>query len=295
MLFGRGLLGSAIREALLARRFFELLDAPIPWLDESELLTTLAAIQTAVGQARVGSLSGRRVNVVWAAGKSGFNATSEETAPELATFRFIIGKLLDFLVDKQGMSVGFYLLSSAGGLYEGQTLVTDKQRLSIKRPYGELKKQLEDHVLGDERISARRIYRLSSVYGNISSGHRAGLIATLIANGVNRKPSFLFGHMQTLRDYIYTEDIAQHVADDAESMATNSEVEVLASGKPSSIFEIKGKIEDALNHKLYLSFRPGDNTLNITFQRSLIPDRLRIQNLEQNIRKIYRTYRFETS
>ncbi|HMD68449.1 MAG TPA: hypothetical protein VKF42_06165, partial [Chitinivibrionales bacterium] len=82
---------------------------------------------------------------------------------------------------------------------------------------------------------------MSTVYGPIRKGFRLGLISTLIFNGARQEVSRIFGTINTLRDYVWCEDIGNYIAraiaenDDDQ----NNSIVYLASGKPSSIFEIK--------------------------------------------------------
>jgi nucleoside-diphosphate-sugar epimerase len=98
------------------------------------------------------------------------------------------------------------------------------------------------------------IYRLSSVYGYVGNHKRLGLVPTLIRNGKNMKVSCIFGRIDTLRDYVLASDIGKFVAYSILESNHGFNLFTLASGKPSSIFEILRSVERLLNNRLYLQF-----------------------------------------
>src|SRR5262249_7810010 len=132
----------------------------------------------------------------------------------------------------------FHLLSSAGGLFEGQRFVDTSAKPAPRRPYGEAKLAQEERTAKLRPEVATSIYRPSSVYGFSGAGGRAGLVNTLIENTRKHCPSHIFGDSDTVRDYVLASDIGNFIAGRMSLPIERSRTFLLASGKPSSTQEI---------------------------------------------------------
>jgi len=208
--------------------------------------------------------------VVWAAGRAGFSASTDACESELAAFQDA-AEAIDGLVAQRGPGgVSLHLVSSAGGLYEGLTRVSTDSPLSPKRPYGILKEAQERRASVMAQEIPVRIYRVSSVYGYPQPGHRGGLIAELIKNGVERRPSALYGAMDTLRDYVGDEEVGRHIARRVMKWApTGGKPEMLVSGRPTSVAQVVDLVEKVLRRRLLVSFEDAWNARDITFDSAL--------------------------
>ena len=71
------------------------------------------------------------------------------------------------------------MISSAGGLFEGQTFCDARSAPTPQRPYGEGKLNQEQLAWGRKGDAKIHIFRPSSVYGVSPSG-RIGLVTALI-------------------------------------------------------------------------------------------------------------------
>lgn len=301
--FGVGLIGSSVAEALQRERPLRRQICPMDWdrpaiqadqlsFIEGELA---AVLNRSAGQAdglpaRGGDPAGT-VGILWSAGKAGFSSSGEETAAELSSYRAVLQMAERLGSSFPGSKVTFSLASSAGGLFEGQRAVDPASEPAPLRPYGQLKLD-QERMLQDCRAPlCKRIYRLSSVYGYVSAKHRRGLIPTLILNGIRHQVSAITGRMDTLRDFVWVEDVAAMMASDLldERRQPAESISVLASAKPSSLYEIQGLIEAVLGHRLYVTFSTeAQNSLDITFARAVLPTGWWTTDLSTCIQKIYR-------
>ncbi len=135
----------------------------------------------------------------------------------------------------------------------------------------------------------KAIYRPTSVYGYLRKQHRIGLISAFILKGIRQQVVNITGQMDTLRDFIWVEDIANFLAnalltDVAEPIPTPY---VLGSGKPSSISEIKRYVELALERKIYVNYSLDlTNSEDIIFSPKVFPLDLHPSDLQATIRHI---------
>jgi nucleoside-diphosphate-sugar epimerase len=239
LLFGSGLLGQAVRGAVRRAGVAEPQHHPFTWAD--------ATAQTRQLTALIPKITGR-CDVVWAAGKAGFGAPAEQLAQETDSFLHVLKTLQDALGDRLRM----HLISSAGGLYEGQRFVDQASLANPLRPYGQAKLKQEE-VLAHQGI-AGQIYRTSSVFGYVRDG-RQGLISALISDGLTGQVTRIFGIPSTLRDYVYAGDVGRFIAAEAlgDRPLTGARL-ILASGKPSTVDEVIGTVARQLGRPLALQF-----------------------------------------
>lgn len=280
-LFGVGLVGSRVGLAF-SRRGWRGEEIETPWNDPEALSRQLAALARGVRDAQPA-----RLDVIWSAGRAGFSSTAEETAPEEENFR----RVLEFATDAAGACPGaavFHLTSSAGGLFEGQRHVDRSSRPSPRRPYGNLKLRLEKRLEAVGPELAKRIYRLSSVFGPATADGRRGLISTLLHDARDRRTTRIFGQLTTLRDYVWTEDIGRYLAEAAETPPPRRpRIELLASGKPTSIHEILHLVEGVVGRRPGLRYTASrSNSSDITFAASALPPGWHPSDLATSLRQV---------
>ena len=283
--FGVGLVGSALVESLLSRPGMRSASLSFPWRapeDRDRALRTIASrIEADAGSSREG-----RRTIVWSAGRAGFGASREEAAEELSSVQSVLSLAQRVEEERRGRT-RVVVFSSAGGLFEGQRRVDGRSAPAPRRPYGELK--LEQESLVRRSGLPAMIVRLSTVYGHARPGQRAGLVTTLLWNGIRREVSSIFGSMNTLRDFVWAGDVAAFVSDrmarDFDSVSTD----LLASGRPTSIFEIQKIIEDLLGYKIFVSHAPrASNSEDITFAATALPEAWFPSDLRTNVGVVYR-------
>lgn len=295
LIFGIGLIGLEIVNAL-TKTGYSPFTHDFSWTDRQQQASDASSIidklRTLSHDPMTGTGHGREpaIDVVWAAGKCGFVSSCEELEEEKKSFQRILE--LHGEISSSGLcnSARFHLVSSAGGLFESQKLINETSTPSPCRPYGNQKLQLEQLLLDtvDNRICF--IYRPSSVYGFINSG-RFGFISTLLKNGLLNKEVNILGSMNTLRDYVFSADIGQHIANRITSNNTSGSIEMLASGKPTSILQLKLIVEQIINKKIYICCSSSKaNHEDITFDVNGLPVDWQPTEINLGIRKIYNDF-----
>ncbi len=282
--FGIGLVGAAIQRTMfflsppthIEEVFFPWDLAPAQKQLDLILNKTNSLIQTA----------DIPIYIIWSAGKCGFSATTTETEQEEIFFNAISNLLNDYAAQLAN-PVFFYLSSSAGGLFEGQSFINSHSKPAPKRPYGFLKLTQEQHLLNKTALKAK-IFRISSVYSKYLPQTRMGLIAVMMNNCIKHKITTIFGASNTLRDYILDEDIGQYIAQSIWTGIELSQISFLISGQPSSILSIQQQIERISNKRSYINFTISkSNASNICFSQKLVPDGLYPSPLYSNLKLLY--------
>ena len=103
--------------------------------------------------------------------------------------------------------------------------------------------------------------------------------------------STITGRPDTLRDFIWVEDVARFVARallDADR-GRPDETAILASGRPCSVHEIQALVERVLGRRIYLAYSSvPSNAEDITFSSVVAPDGWKVTDLESSVREIHR-------
>ncbi len=268
LLFGGGLVGGAVSEALQRAGAVPCAQVRLPWGQAEEMQRALEEARAALRE-RVRSASAPVFSLVWAAGRAGFASPEAQHQAELEDFKRVARwgeTLLSGFSESQGR---FFHVSSAGGLFEGQRLVDGNSQPQPLRAYGAFKLLQEDEVWKFDAYGSRVVYRPSTVYG-FAPGGRVGLILALLRNGVRRAVTFISGDPATLRDYVFHKDVGNVVASDVLAAAPGPpprQVRLLASGKPSSLQEVCRVAEHVLGRRLYVSYERGpQNALHNTYR-----------------------------
>jgi len=228
-----------------------------------------------------------RIDFVWCAGKGGFAMEQIETQSEMDAFSEVLEMALTVSRENPSCLVRFHMISSAGGLYEGQRNVDDNSPPTPKRPYAFLK-LAQEKALGDCGDMARFIYRVTSIYGFAGLNRRLGLIPTLLWNGSRNRVSTIFGAPETLRDYVWAGDLGAFMAGMIASEEHKSARFVLASGKPSALFEVLNRVEKVLNKRLFCHYvKTNKNAEHNTFSMRIRPMGWNTMDFGTGIRKTY--------
>lgn len=285
--FGIGLVGKAIKNSILCHQDVQRIQyIPFLWNQERTGLQCLKQIFEKTTQLIDNEKT--RLYVVWSAGKCGFGATDIETQREYQLFCEVIDRIDAFVQTLPLSLIYFYLISSAGGLYENQSYVDVYSNPAPQRPYGFLKLEQEKYLLTKQYIEAK-IFRISSVYSRYLPEGRKGLIAVMMDNCIRNKVSIIFGSASTLRDYILAEDIGDYLATCIFSTDNNiPQIQFLVAGQPSSILKIKKYIEIVIGKKSYVNYSLiKSNASNICFSPQLVPLGFRPSPLYLNIQLLY--------
>ena len=274
IMFGLGMIGSAIRGALLDFEYYEVAEIDFDWQSTEKRNAAFSLIETTCVAI---SPSSRRISVVWSAGIGTFNATQEELNKENIPFMETV-KFISMLRETCDLArLDFHFISSAGGLFEGQRVINDRSRPDPVRPYGRLKLEQEQVLRSTFNENEIAIYRPSSVYGSMPQKTGQGLINNLVSNGRRGRVTVLDSHVMTLRDYVFAGDIGNFIAKRVRSGVTSvdrKQVHFLVSSRCSSIFEVVRQIEQTLHMNLQYRYDESfGNSRNITFSDSVLsPD-----------------------
>jgi nucleoside-diphosphate-sugar epimerase len=294
-LFGAGLIGSAVARAIMQEGTRSAIILPFSWKDADQRQTDLAFLSETILGIMRGSV--RHVEVVWTAGRAGFAAGWAEVEEELAAFESV-NRLCAQLCDAfPAARHRFHMMSSAGGLFEGQRFVGKQAVPAPRRPYGHLKLEQEQRA---NRLSTGIIpfiYRPSSVYGLGIFGGRSGLIPTLIQNAKQYSPSRIVGRLDTIRDYVLVNDIGKFVTQCINKTAERPESFLLASGRPTAMCEVLDIVGKVIGQPLYLKMdTTPSNASHFSYRKSALPNNWFPTDLETGIKQVARqlTFSFAT-
>ena len=328
-LFGLGLIGGAIHDALAhgGTRTGDRTDhrngdrngdeswsggwttTPLPfsWTDAEA-----RAAQTQAIARQIETLAPSRCDLIWAAGAAGFSASTPALAAEARTFEAFCALARSLGDSLPGTRLRVHLLSSAGGLFEGQTHVGRTTRPAPRRPYGTAKLALEAAALalaqsdagavtqlaGTQLLGTQptevQIYRPSSVYG-FRPGGRMGLVPALIRGVLTHRPVHIFGATDTIRDYVLAEDIGRFIAERVAAPGGDGgsppppSTHLLASGRPTAMTEMFALVGQIMGRSPYLQLDPAPaNAQPMSFLPSALPPGWRPTALETGVRQIAR-------
>jgi NAD dependent epimerase/dehydratase family len=291
-LFGLGRIGAAVAAALERAGSRRVRDLELSWNAPERRPAQLAVIGSELRRHLADGVAGRRLSIVWTAGTIGFGATEDEAAGEGRTFGEVLG-LAHSLAESLGQSSGqgsgqdaaeertgrsapgvsFHLVSSAGGLFEGQRRIGRASLPRPRRPYGWMKLRQERALLSASSALDKRIYRASSVYGPPHPSRRSSLVSTLVANGLLGRETTLFGRPETLRDFVWVGDVAELLAREALGRPGGGEggVRYLVSGRPTTLLDVQRTVERSLGRRVGVRFsRDAWNAADITYAPHLV-------------------------
>lgn len=270
---GLGLIGRSIQQYInLFGQQVNATKIQFSWASSSEIID--AIIHLYVESKR------EKLALIWSAGRGGFAADDNEMKKEYDIFSEVISSL----AKKHGDNLSINMLSSAGGIYEGNDNIANISDVAPIRPYGIWK--LKQETLIESLNVPARFYRISSAYGYINASSRLGLINNLINATFANKNALIYASPYTLRDYIFTQDIARFVV---ENVVGDGELgpKILASGRSVSVNMLISLIAQLLRKRVKVSYSPTNaNSRDIVFQSRLLPECLSITSMEESIRMI---------
>ena len=283
LIFGLGMLGSAIRSRLHDCNYRVEAEVDFPWNEAAGWGSAFAAIGH---YCQVESQQPGRLSFVWSAGRGGFGCTADEAQAENAAFQVVLRFLAELQTALGLAELDLHFISSAGGLFEGQRVVGPDSTPAPMRPYGHLKLAQEKALLDRFAKQEISIYRPSSVYGPMVQKARQGLINNLINDALRGSETVLDAQVMSLRDYVYSGDIGHFVAQRIQARPDDSWLHFLVSSRASSIFEVVRAVERVLHLKLRFRYdQKFGNHSNITFSDSVLPPGWRPSALDVGIRQ----------
>jgi UDP-glucose 4-epimerase len=276
-LFGVGLLGQAISRALRQRQAAPPESIAYDWDNRAQRAQTLA-------QLRQNFSADAGVDLIWAAGRAGFGSSDRDARLETESFEEVLTFASDLARDGHRTTV--HLISSAGGLFEGQTHVGAEAEPAPRRPYGQCKLEQERALAAAVARwagLAARIYRPSTVYG-YEPDRRLGLIATLLVNARAGRPTPITGSRETLRDYVLTDDVGRFVASQVARQGDGIQTFLLASGRSHSIQEVIDDVAAVLGACPPLDeHATPSNAADMSFAPNAVPDGWQVTPLRSGI------------
>ena len=271
-----GLVGQAIAHS--TRSDFSTIT--IPWSDahaRQEVLTVAA-------DAFLNTVGDEPWCVVWAAGSGTVGTDQRKLELETQTVREF-ADMFSTLLSKRSTQRApglCALVSSAGGVYAGTpnppySSVSDPHPIS---DYGRAK--LAQEQIWTERfegLSQTLITRLSNVYGEAQRiEKRQGLISQLAYSAATRQPLHIYVPLDTVRDYIHTDDAARlitgHIADRCRSRTPtlNTETVIVASGEGTSIATLMSMMTNVCHRKIPIAAAANDDAMRQAHDSRFIPD-----------------------
>ncbi len=230
-----GLLGSAVCRRLraLGRRPRTTV---VPWEDHD------AAVEVLVGDA---DELGGALEVYWCAG-AGVVATSDE---DLAAEVAVLGAFLERWQPDGPGPRGFFLASSAGGVYAGASggPFTEHTEPAPLSAYGHAKLRMEALAteFAQRTGTALLVGRLSNLYGpGQDQSKPQGLVSALCRAQLTRQPISVYVSLDTRRDYLFVDDAAAMVVA-ATGQVTDHGVralKVIASERSTTVGAVLGDL-----------------------------------------------------
>lgn len=282
LLFGLGGVGRALRDALTGHVGETVDEFKTDWGERTRFREGLdEVVQCCERLALAGC---KTFHVAWCAGKAGFGSTVQEVRAELELFKDVVG--LETRLAALG-AVYYHVVSSAGGLFEGQRLVGPDTAPIPLRPYGEMSLAKETLALAMEKPEGVCVYRPSAVYGASSPTGRLGLIGALIRNSLLCRETAIVGRLATLRDFVHVSDVASFICRKIRGDIGGRHVWMLVSGRPVSIGEVVRLVErQGRPAFLRLDSSPA-NAADITFSPAARAPGFESGELGARINKLY--------
>lgn len=286
--FGLGMIGQAIFEELkIGLNIRAVYHIPFLWNEAHPNLTPLDAFFSENSAHNAPYLN--KMIVIWSSGIHSMTSALSSMDQELQFFKstmYGLGALMDKFHTRHSQLL---LISSAGGLYEGQVCVLPDTQSQPLTWYGISKLQQEAFVTKAGIFEHTFIFRPSSVYSIDNFKNRKGLINTIFFNAIFNRTTTVYGNPGTLRDYVLDRDIGRHIVQNVLLRNPNPihTPQNLVSGKPYSIFELKNIIERILGKPLYVAYASTNtNAKHITFKPSGNSSGFNSSDLVSNLHKL---------
>ena len=192
---------------------------------------------------------GRSWAVVWAAGRGVVGTSAEEMAQETAALQRLISALH---ANRPAGEGALLMISSAGAVYAGShdppfDEFTEPQPLTA---YGRAKQAQEDLVLAAaSQMNVRGlVVRAANVYGRGQDMNKSqGLISHLCKSAVTRQPTNLYVSGDTMRHYVWNQDLAHLVSrlitKALKEQAPFQLMKVAASSQSTTVSELVGVVK----------------------------------------------------
>jgi UDP-glucose 4-epimerase len=240
---GNGLLGAALQRTLHCKsiRLFVPTER-FCWEDESVLSVQLTAAVKAFSDF-VGN--GNEWQIYWAAGIGTMNSTEAELATETKTLLMVLG-LIESEKNLMATDGCIAFSSSAGAIYAGATenVITENTPVAPTTDYAREKLKQESLIsaFAHRNLAVTVLFaRISTLYGaGQANGKRQGLLAHIARCIIKNQSVHIYVPLDTIRDYIATDDAASAIVASLCSLRKTPGVfvKIIASEKATTIAEI---------------------------------------------------------
>jgi len=169
--------------------------------------------------------------VFWCAGAGVNGMTAEDTDRELRHFSAFLGALPG--------TVPVFLASSAGGVYSGSPDAPFETSPPVPlAEYGRAKLAMESAARDWADTTGGRLVvgRLANVYGPGQDLSKAqGLVSQLLRGSLLSRAVSIYVPLDTMRDYVYVDDVAQQIVALMRPPAPGATLKVLCSGSSTTV------------------------------------------------------------
>lgn len=240
LLFGRGLLGSAIMRAAAGTSLNQasVIAATIPWGDKTR---AEAAIRRSVAEFLSSEAS--RYDIYWCAGIATPRGDGALATAEAEYFEALMMAVGAAPSERQS-SIRMFLASSAGALYpsEAGVAATESTPVLIRDAYGAAKARIEQVAIdGASKMNAALLIgRVSSLFGPGQNLRKPqGLLTHVAWSVLTRQPVFIHVDRMSTRNYLHVADAAELVVDSMDRCSPSEiRVQNVCSHRHHSIAEV---------------------------------------------------------
>ena len=189
-------------------------------------------------------LDGQHPTIAWCAGAGVPHSPVAVFNAEAELYGGFLTEVARQLPGRRAADLTLFLASSAGAVYAGVEDPPYHEGSPTRplAPYGHAKLALEDAARRFAATTGARaaLGRISNLYGvgqNLAKAQ--GLISVLLHSSLTRVPVSIYVPLDTIRDYLYTEDAARLVLDVTDRAAHeppgSTALKILASGRRTTI------------------------------------------------------------
>ena len=207
-----GLVGSSVESKLINRSTVWFPAEPIQWDD----LSSFEKSFTRAFNQFIELIQDEDWAILWCAGNGVVSSSKQQLQTECQYLQFVCSQtaLLSQTVQSRG-TVSF--TSSAGGVYGGSsgTIFNENTIPEPINEYGQTKLETERQLIDFANHSNVKvaIFRLANVYGpNQDERKSQGIISAITHSILHHKPVKIFVPLQTVRNYIYADDVGEIIA-----------------------------------------------------------------------------------
>lgn len=195
------------------------------------------------------------------------------------------------------LGVQFIYFSSGGTVYGERKTSQPFTETDPKEPisyYGLSKQMIENSIMFEHRTSGLQylIVRPSNPYGHGQNLHgRQGLIAVALGKILTGEPITIWGDGNSVRDYIYIDDLAKVVVELLHDNVCNKTVNI-GSSVGYSVKEVINILKEAVEEDVNVDYTPSrkNDVSNMILDTTLMKSMVNIElvPLKEGIRRFYR-------